>query len=87
MWGQGFLGDPGGEISMYPCTGWDVGASFTAETLPAGVKVCPSLTLGHVFAPPEAQAATAEAARKHGYALFEIDIVPWEEPWHGGEVI
>lgn len=75
FWSSGFLSEFHGEITLYPCV--PGGPKYDAATLPEGVKVCPSLTHGQVFAPKWAQDSTKAAALRYGYEIFEIDIVPW----------
>jgi hypothetical protein len=78
MWQSGFLTEPSGEISLYASSKFSMGQTFDANSLPSRVKVCPSLTLRHDFAPPEARARTAEIIRRYGYELFEVDVLPWD---------
>jgi hypothetical protein len=77
LWEHGFLNDPPGEISLYSSSRYRMGQTFTAETLPKGVKVCPNLSHGHAMLPWRAQEDLREAALRHGFELFEIDIIEW----------
>jgi hypothetical protein len=77
LWEHGFLDDPPGEISLYSSSRYRMGQTFTAETLPKGVKVCPNLSHGHVFLPRQAQEDLREAALRHGFEIWEIDQIPW----------
>ena len=76
FWSTAFLNGDTGRIRLYPCEPRDED-EFTPDTLPPGTKVCPSLTMGHDFAPKKAQDEAKAAALAFGYEIFEIDIVPW----------
>jgi hypothetical protein len=77
LWATGSLSDPGGYTTLFPTIGFPINTTYTAETIPEGVKVCPNLTISLIFAPYALQVETAEVARRYGYELYEIDIVPW----------
>jgi hypothetical protein len=77
LWHRGFLDEPAGTIRLYASSTYPMDAEFTVATLPAGVKVCPSLALTLDFAPKRAQDEARAAILRYGYEVFEVDIVPW----------
>jgi hypothetical protein len=77
MWQSAFLTEPSGKITLYASSKFPMGQKFDARSLPQGVEVCPSLTLRHDFAPPEARSKVAELIKRHSYKIFEIDVLPW----------